>query len=327
MSPRNIGNGKKGLTIFLFLIILFIMISSPFPSTMGSDVLSSAWSTDAVNIDGTINHEEWGEAYRNTLSFITLYLKNDESTLFFAFEIYDVNDQNDALYLYFDEGENGGLFDQQMTVGDEDFKWSAAHGSYYSDRFYQSDSPPFWEDDSKYGGTIDGEVVWLYHTDHWEIEWSIPLNAETKDLNVNLLDSIGFSLRYWDEEDFVDSYIWPSNSAGNTNPETWGEIHLSEPLLSPKPKVVVHLKGALNPDTQLTYVMNDISWVTWYIVYDDLTAFDLTDTDMLIMVQADSSLEDIYYHSKSRAQFMDLSNIPKHIKKITFQHLHSFIIS
>ncbi|MCW3990370.1 MAG: DUF2730 domain-containing protein [Candidatus Bathyarchaeota archaeon] len=57
------------------------------------------------------------------------------------------------------------------------------------------------------------------------------------------------------------------------------------------PRVVVHLKGAYNPDTQLTYVMNNMSWVTWSVVYDDIAASDLTGADMLIMVQANSTLD------------------------------------
>ena len=63
------------------------------------------------------------------------------------------------------------------------------------------------------------------------------------------------------------------------------------PSFASNPRVVVHLKGALNPDTQLTLVMNNMSWVTWAAVYDDIAASDLTGADMLIMIQADSSLE------------------------------------
>lgn len=66
---------------------------------------------------------------------------------------------------------------------------------------------------------------------------------------------------------------------------------VAAPSLAANPRVVVHLKGALEPDTQLTYVMNNMSWVTWSVVYDDIVASDLTGADMLIMVQADSSLD------------------------------------
>jgi outer membrane murein-binding lipoprotein Lpp len=55
--------------------------------------------------------------------------------------------------------------------------------------------------------------------------------------------------------------------------------------------VVVHLKGALNPDTQLTMIMNNMTWITWSAVFDDIEASDLSGADMLIMVQADSTLE------------------------------------
>ncbi len=66
---------------------------------------------------------------------------------------------------------------------------------------------------------------------------------------------------------------------------------VATPSFAANPKVVVHLKGALNPDTQLTYVTSNMSWVSWSIVYDDIAASDLTGADMLIMIQADSSLE------------------------------------
>ena len=66
---------------------------------------------------------------------------------------------------------------------------------------------------------------------------------------------------------------------------------IAAPSLAANPKVVVHLKGALNPDTQLTCAMNNMSWVTWSVVYDEIVASDLTGADMLIMIQADSSLD------------------------------------
>ncbi len=66
---------------------------------------------------------------------------------------------------------------------------------------------------------------------------------------------------------------------------------VAAPTLAANPKVVVHLKGALNPDTQLTMVMSNMSWITWSVVYGDIGASELTGADMLIMIQADSSLE------------------------------------
>ncbi len=63
------------------------------------------------------------------------------------------------------------------------------------------------------------------------------------------------------------------------------------PSLGANPKVVVHLKGALNPDTQLTMIMSNMTWITWSAVFDDIEASDLSGADMLIMVQADSTLD------------------------------------
>ncbi|MBL7080091.1 hypothetical protein ISS39_07185 [Candidatus Bathyarchaeota archaeon] len=47
----------------------------------------------------------------------------------------------------------------------------------------------------------------------------------------------------------------------------------------------------MTPDTQLTLIMNNMSWVTWSVVLEDIEASDLTGADMLIMVQQDSSLD------------------------------------
>lgn len=55
-----------------------------------------------------------------------------------------------------------------------------------------------------------------------------------------------------------------------------------------KPVVVVHLKGALEADYQLRALMNT-SWVEWKVVYEDITASDLSGASMLFMVLGDSS--------------------------------------
>jgi hypothetical protein len=58
-----------------------------------------------------------------------------------------------------------------------------------------------------------------------------------------------------------------------------------------KPKVVVHLKGALEPDAQLQAIINNITWINWVVVMGDLTANDLANAKMLFMVKADAALE------------------------------------
>lgn len=63
------------------------------------------------------------------------------------------------------------------------------------------------------------------------------------------------------------------------------------PAAAAKPTVVVHLKGGLEPDTQLTAIMTDLTYVTWDLVYDAITSADLVDAKMLIMVKVDSSAE------------------------------------
>ena len=55
-----------------------------------------------------------------------------------------------------------------------------------------------------------------------------------------------------------------------------------------KPVVVVHIKGSLEADYQLRALMNT-SWVEWKVVYEDISASDLSGASMLFMVLGDSS--------------------------------------
>jgi len=55
-----------------------------------------------------------------------------------------------------------------------------------------------------------------------------------------------------------------------------------------KPVVVVHAKGMLKPDAQLTAIMSNVTEVQWVVVTGELTAQDLTQASMLILVQVDS---------------------------------------
>jgi outer membrane murein-binding lipoprotein Lpp len=55
-----------------------------------------------------------------------------------------------------------------------------------------------------------------------------------------------------------------------------------------KPIIVVHVKGALEPDYQLDALMNS-SWIEWKVVLEDLSTSDLSGAKMLIMVLGDSS--------------------------------------
>jgi len=65
---------------------------------------------------------------------------------------------------------------------------------------------------------------------------------------------------------------------------------VATPTWAANPRVVVHFKGALAPDNQLTYIMNNMSWVTWSVVLEDIEASDLTGADMLILVREDASM-------------------------------------
>lgn len=58
-----------------------------------------------------------------------------------------------------------------------------------------------------------------------------------------------------------------------------------------KPKIVAHLKGAMEADIQLQAIMGNITDVQWEVVLGDVNPAVLSGAKMLIMSKADSSLE------------------------------------
>jgi hypothetical protein len=56
-------------------------------------------------------------------------------------------------------------------------------------------------------------------------------------------------------------------------------------------KVVVHMKGALEADDNLKAAMDDYAYVDWDVPTEELTASDLEETDMLVLIQADPAVE------------------------------------
>ena len=56
-----------------------------------------------------------------------------------------------------------------------------------------------------------------------------------------------------------------------------------------KPVVIAQIKGALEADTTLQAIMNNISYVDWVVVTGDVTASDLEDAVMLISVLSDKT--------------------------------------
>lgn len=56
-----------------------------------------------------------------------------------------------------------------------------------------------------------------------------------------------------------------------------------------KPVVIAQIKGALEADTTLQAIMNNISYVDWLVVTGDVTASDLEDAVMLISVLSDKT--------------------------------------
>ena len=57
-----------------------------------------------------------------------------------------------------------------------------------------------------------------------------------------------------------------------------------------KPVVVAHIKGAVGPGTHLSAMINNMTSYEWKIITGDLTAENLTDSNVLITCIADAAL-------------------------------------
>jgi len=94
--------------------------------------------------------------------------------------------------------------------------------------------------------------------------------------------------------DEVLSNIWTGMTTADRttlNMYLSGDIVTALPaVVTIYPQAVVHLKGALATDAQLEAILTDLVYVEWRVVFDDLTAADLGDASILIMVLSDSTL-------------------------------------
>ena len=217
-------------------------------SSHSGDIVESDYLLVLPRIDGTVDSIEWSDARHYTISSIMeMYIKNDETDLYLAFIVSDVENWNDALYLFFDEGQGGGEHDGKFTFGDEDFKWSSAWGG-FEDLFWEGVLPAWFEPDRDYNGSIDGRAAWDYYADHWEIEWKLPLDSSDElDINVVAGTTVGMRIAYWDEEDFLYSVVWPEGS-NRALPQTYGDLHLSSVIRVPRDYLTIQEAiNAANP--------------------------------------------------------------------------------
>lgn len=169
------------------------------------EVLSSNEATMAPTIDGFLD-DEWNDAYHNLITLVgaedispvDLYIKNDWGSLYIALRIPD-SSKSDLLVLRF-EGEQGP-WDAKIS------RWDQEPG----DMFWDGEG---WENDTS---TIDVLAVWGWYTDHWIVEWKIPLHSgDPDDMYVNAGETVKIGLQYGNTSsytypllyNYVDSSTW-----------------------------------------------------------------------------------------------------------------------
>ena len=165
------------LTLFLSYSLWFFI---PSARASNGEVLFSNEAVTSSIIDGSLDNDEWFDAYHNIITLtgveeitpVDVYVKNDLGSLYIAFRIPDSSKSN-LLILRF-EGEQEP-WDAKKSRWDRE-PW---------DMFWNGNS---WENDTS---TIDVITVWGWYTDHWIVEWKIPLNSgDPYDMNVNAGETI-----------------------------------------------------------------------------------------------------------------------------------------
>jgi len=204
---------KKIILLTLFLSYFLLFLIPPVRANNG-EVLICNEATTPPTIDGSLD-DEWDDAYHNIITLvgaeeispIDVYVKNDWGSLYIALRIPDPS-KSDLLVLRF-EGEQGP-WDAKNSRWDQE-PW---------DMFWDGDG---WENDTS---TIDVLAVWGWHTDHWIVEWKIPLNSgDPDDMNVNAGETIKMGVRYGD----ASSYTYPSHY-NYVDSSTWADLVTSSAL-------------------------------------------------------------------------------------------------
>ena len=209
--------------------------SSTWPDLVTSTALSrlplvsSNVAKVIPTIDGILGND-WNEANHqeitlhgsdnSSLSSVQVYIMNDRVSLYIGFWIPDYTQSTgDILSLFFDQGVEGNNYDRELTVNNEDGKsWNGAQ--LIQDLFYNGSE---WSSDLNYGGTLDGRAYGSWISNHWEIEFEIPLSSgDALDLDITPGNTIGFHIQYREEEN--DSLYFFPQGADAKNTWTWCDL-------------------------------------------------------------------------------------------------------
>ena len=146
-----------------------------------------AWASRKPVIEGVMGANEWKDAYHYSDGMNHLYLKNDETDLYFLFSVRDKLDEGDALVLRFDNNADGGAdrWDDALRVNCDE---SGVLDLYLDHELYN---------DLDEGGSCDGEGAYGYDGENIVFEISHPLNSGDKyDVSFMPLDLFGLGITY-----------------------------------------------------------------------------------------------------------------------------------
>lgn len=228
---------RKLVFVFLFTLLIASISMRDFALrkisvSAYSGLVLSAWASSPPVIDGTINAaSEWLMADKEDFSIAgsyngTVYVKNDAANLYLAVKVADDDfgtnvSTRDLFMFHFDNNHN--------SVGPEigDDCLSCVSTSIYSDQFFDGST---YQWDGLDGGTYDGVVASSGDGTYNYFELSHPLNSadDAHDFSLTIGDTVGFMMRYADNNTFVGS--WPAGASPWTNPTNWHEIKIASSI-------------------------------------------------------------------------------------------------
>lgn len=195
--------------VFRFVIIIFLILHTPFQPTLVSADSSYLFHPGfgKPTIDGIVETSEWANADTYTQVMVnstltgTLYVLQDNSNLYLGFVIDD--DElttnywygllGDTLDLFFDDDNSGSLYEvnENIIVMDP--------VTQYYDKYFTNASGNHEEDINQPGGQTDGEGQVSRPGNHNHFELSFPLcSGDIYDFCLSPGNILGLQIKYYD---------------------------------------------------------------------------------------------------------------------------------
>ena len=250
------------VAIAIAFALIAAMMVMPAAAHYPGAVINSNWATTIPTIDGVKSTGEWDDAWSDTVSMnpavgtspleVPLWVKNDGTNLYLAYDVPDTTDDNDLFGILFDnhnDCENGTMVE---GPGDE---WKAIDphnvlgAGTFVDGYLQ-----FANIDAVQNGI--GTGVWS--ANKWFFEFEVPLNSgDSQDISALQGETIGFLFVHC-QMDLAQEYYWPTTVFIGRAEEFGDLILASEP--TPKPDLVVEKSVEFNEDGKLvvSYTVTNI---------------------------------------------------------------------